>query len=795
MKVLYLSHTAQVSGAERALLTLLQRLPGAISPAVACPEGPLAAAVREMGIPVFTVSATEASLKLHPVFTPQAAAQMAASAVVLRRLARRFGADLVHANSIRAGVIAALAQRMGGAPAAVHLHDHLPPAVLSTAALEVISQLPSGILACSNYVLEQLPRERPRGVTRVVHNPVDTRHFDPGRIDREAARAKLGLAATDAVLALVAQITPWKGQDDAVRTLWRLKKRHPEVRLLLVGSPKFVGRQTRHDNLAFSSSLDELIASLGLRQEVRRLGEQPDVPEILRAADILVAPSWEEPFSLSVIEGMAMELPVVATQIGGLGEIVDGGNGLLLSPRQPDRWAVEIERLVEQPALRQTMGQKARSTVVSKLEAGRWSEGVIAAYDAILAGPAEVGVARRPRPPQPLKGRRLKVLYVNHTSQVSGAERSLLILLEGLDGAVAATVACPEGRLSDELRKLGVKTVPIQGTHGSLRLSPWQTPLALVSLGRAAKRIRQAAEKADSDVIHANSIRAGISAGIASRLGGPPAVIHIRDRLPPGVISSLTFRLLAATAGAVVSNSRYTADGFVAVAPRATVRVLHNPVDVSRFDPDRLTYESARGRLGLEPGQPVLGIVAQITPWKAQDDAIRIAAALRRSHPDLRLLIVGSAKFVSRATRFDNLRYLRELEVLRSSLGVEENVIFLGEREDIPEILGALDILLMPSWEEPFGRALIEAMAMRVPVVATRVGGPAEIITDGKDGVLLPPRRPALWAQVVGELLDQPDLREEMGARGRECVKSNFDLTRHVHDVLALYQEVVGSRG
>src|SRR5215218_391013 len=102
MKVLYVNHTAQVSGAERALLDLLAGLPGDISPAVACPDGPLTAAVGASGVPVLPVSGTDASLRLHPFYTPRAVADISRSAVVLRRQARRFGADLVHANSIRA---------------------------------------------------------------------------------------------------------------------------------------------------------------------------------------------------------------------------------------------------------------------------------------------------------------------------------------------------------------------------------------------------------------------------------------------------------------------------------------------------------------------------------------------------------------------------------------------------------------------------------------------------------------------------------------------------------------------
>src|ERR671923_2007983 len=98
MRVLYLSHTSQISGAEHALLSLLGRLPEGIAPAVACPQGPLAAAVDDLGIPVFPVSGTQASLKLHPLHTSRGIADMARTPTVVSGVSRQFGAGLVPAN-------------------------------------------------------------------------------------------------------------------------------------------------------------------------------------------------------------------------------------------------------------------------------------------------------------------------------------------------------------------------------------------------------------------------------------------------------------------------------------------------------------------------------------------------------------------------------------------------------------------------------------------------------------------------------------------------------------------------
>jgi glycosyltransferase involved in cell wall biosynthesis len=231
-------------------------------------------------------------------------------------------------------------------------------------------------------------------VTRVVHNPVDVERFDPRRCDRAAARARLGLEPEHVALLTVAQLTPWKAQDDAVRMLWLLRERHPEARLLVAGSVKFAGRQSRYDNRAYAKGLEDLIDSLGVRDKVWMLGERSDVADLLSAADVFLAPSWEEPFSISVLEAMAMRLPVVATAVGGLSEIVDGRNGLLLPPKRPNLWAHEIARLVDHPTLRTAMGGRARASVVSELDASRWVLRIVDVYHEVLGtGPEPALIA------------------------------------------------------------------------------------------------------------------------------------------------------------------------------------------------------------------------------------------------------------------------------------------------------------------------------------------------------------------------------------------------------------------
>ena len=386
----------------------------------------------------------------------------------------------------------------------------------------------------------------------------------------------------------------------------------------------------------------------------------------------------------------------------------------------------------------------------------------------------------------------MRVLYVNHTAEVSGGERSLLSLLGALPESVAPLMASPQGPLQTAVEDLGIPTTTIVGTAGSLKLHLLHTPRTLVELSVAALQVRGAARRHRADLVHANSIRGGIILGLA-RLSGVATVVHVRDCLPPGALTTATMRLIAATATVVIANSDYTARSVRAAAPGTRVEVVHNPVDLARWDPARIDRAHARARLGRAGERRLLlGVVAQLSPWKGQDTAIDTLALLCEEGVDAHLLLVGSAKFVARSTRFDNEAYVAGLRARVARTGLQDRVSWLGEREDVPELMRALDILLLPSEEEPFGRTLIEAMALGVPVLATNVGGPSEIVVDGREGYLLAPHQPAVWAQAVRRIADSADRGREMGLAGRRRVEREFTVEHHVAAVLAVYERSVG---
>jgi L-malate glycosyltransferase len=388
----------------------------------------------------------------------------------------------------------------------------------------------------------------------------------------------------------------------------------------------------------------------------------------------------------------------------------------------------------------------------------------------------------------------VRVLYVNHTGTVGGAERSLLELLAGLPNHITAALACPEGDLASAARRLSVPVTPIPGTALSFRVDPVATPLGLANLGRAAIAVWRTTRRFNADVVHANSVRAGL---ITAPLGVLPrlaVVVHVRDCLPTGAAGAATRRVIDAAASLIIANSSYTAASFAPDGSHARLRAIHNCVDLTAFDPACIDREAARLRLGLDSKTVALGVIGQITPWKGQDDAVRMLAALRRRTANTRLLIIGTTKFAHGSETFDNLAFKDSLHALVRDLNLEGAVCFLGERTDVPEILRALDLVLVPSWEEPFGRSVIEAMAIGAPVIVTSIGGPAEIVTDGVDGRLLPPRQPDLWAEAAAELLEDPGRLKAIAAAGRRTAVARFAREVHLRAVLAAYDDALTGR-
>jgi glycosyltransferase involved in cell wall biosynthesis len=385
----------------------------------------------------------------------------------------------------------------------------------------------------------------------------------------------------------------------------------------------------------------------------------------------------------------------------------------------------------------------------------------------------------------------MRMLHVSHTSLVSGAEHSLLDLLSGLEPLAAVRLAAPPGDLLARARARGIATTPLRNVDLTFKADMRTTARALRNAGAAARTL--AAQLQDEDVMHVNSVRATLFAAPVGRARKVPVVMHVRDVLPASAAGRAVRHTTARLVTRIAAISEHVAASYCDGLPAplaAKVAVIDNPVDLERFAVrDAETRLAARLQLGIADERPLLAIVGQISSWKGHDVAVQALSAVRARHPDAALLVVGEVKFASAATTLDNASFRRRLDRLAGELGLPQDAVrFLGERDDVPAILAATDLLLAPSTVEPFGRSLAEAMAVGVPVLATRNGGPPEFIDDDRTGWLLDPLDAPAWSARVASLFERPGRLAEVGAAASLAARARFSCDRHAAAMLELFE-------
>lgn len=378
--------------------------------------------------------------------------------------------------------------------------------------------------------------------------------------------------------------------------------------------------------------------------------------------------------------------------------------------------------------------------------------------------------------------RRISVLFVNHVSMLSGAEKSLLSLVQGLHRwgrhEYNLLAACPDGPLVSELRAAGVKVCPMSMPRFYRKDNAIQLSAKFPAWMSAARELTGIIHRERVDVIHANSAEAQMHAMVAAQFANIPALWHSRDLSP----LSGAGRLLGRGAAKVIAISDAVAAHLVAQGvPQKRVVRVYNGIDVSAFQ------ESVKpiGRIDA-PASRWIVMVAQLVPWKRHADFLRAMAVIARRFNDVHGLIVGSD------TLNEHPRYLSALKSLAEKLGITDRVSFLGQRDDVAPIVAASEMLVLPSEAEPFGRAALEAMALGKPVVGTRAGGLPELVLKGETGLLVTARQPAQLAQAVERLLLDPTLAREMGQRGMERARAFFGAERCASEVERVYEEVLG---
>ncbi len=387
----------------------------------------------------------------------------------------------------------------------------------------------------------------------------------------------------------------------------------------------------------------------------------------------------------------------------------------------------------------------------------------------------------------------IPLLFAHSSDELYGSDIVLFELVQRLAATrFRPVVLTPtdiryEGHLSRALTGVGIAHHAVDMPVLRRRyLSPRGLPVFLRRLLAGTGRVQRLAVAEGARLIHSNTAAVWGGALAARRLG-LPHVWHIHELITePTFVRRLVAAMVARYADRVVAISRAVADHLLADRPDLAPRLLVIPdaVDTVRFHPDN-DGGPLRQSWDVADDEVLVGMVGRISAWKGQEVFIAALAEALTQVPRLRGVIVGDVVPGETWRR-------QELVHRAGAYGLGDRLIWAGYRHDTPQVMAALDVLVLPSVRpEPFGMVVLEAMATGKPVIATAHGGPLETVRDGETGYLVPPGEPSALAAVLVRLARQPDLRRRLGQAGRERVCRHFTFAGHVVAFAQLYAELL----
>ena len=368
--------------------------------------------------------------------------------------------------------------------------------------------------------------------------------------------------------------------------------------------------------------------------------------------------------------------------------------------------------------------------------------------------------------------------HIDYDGALHGGGRQLIELVRALDRRQVEPTVCVLRGASSLGAQLRDEGLPLHFL-GDGRFSP-------ASLGKLMRLMR----RRNIEVAHLTDFGACTFGRIAARLTGASSVVQIISHHSPGQprgfprYVELAYRALAPFTDRALAISDSVRDFAVArmgFAPGA-VEVLTYPLPTHSFQPASAEAVAARRAAhGIAPGDPVIGSVTRFYPAKGIRHLLDAFPAVLRAHPRAWLVLVGQGPQEA------------ELRARCAELGIAERVVFAGFRRDAETYVGGFDVAAVPSIEEGFGLVALEALALGVPVVASRVGGLPDIVVDGKTGLLVEPADPDALAATLVRLLDDPGLRARLGAAARVDVQ-RFSLDAYVARLTEIYRELAVAR-
>jgi L-malate glycosyltransferase len=375
---------------------------------------------------------------------------------------------------------------------------------------------------------------------------------------------------------------------------------------------------------------------------------------------------------------------------------------------------------------------------------------------------------------------RVRLLTFMTLFAIGGTERHVASLADGLDySRFDLEFGClrrsGEFLTQLEARGLQVHEYAVRRLYGARTLAQ-------------QLRFAQHLRRRRIQIMHSYNFYPNVFAIPAARLARTPVVVasirdtgaHLTQR------QRKVQRLACRLADHILVNAEavrhwLTAEGY---DPRR-ISVIRNGLDLSRFTPGE--DGSLRRELAIPEAAPIVAMLSRLSRMKGVEDFLDAAATVASRFESVRFLVIGDN------INPDGSAYRRELEERAARLGLASRIIFTGFRLDVPRLLSAVAVSVLPSLSEGLSNTILESMAAGAPVVATRVGGSAEALEDGVDGLLVPPRDPAALSRAIVWVLEHPEEARALGRRARTRVAEEFSLARMIRETECLYARLLAS--
>jgi glycosyltransferase involved in cell wall biosynthesis len=306
----------------------------------------------------------------------------------------------------------------------------------------------------------------------------------------------------------------------------------------------------------------------------------------------------------------------------------------------------------------------------------------------------------------------------------------------------------------------------------------------------ALSQLYQYIKKGRYDIVHTHSSKAGLLGRLAARMAGVKHIIHT----PHGHIFygyygrclSFMFIILERWAARftekIITLTNVGKEEHVQykIAPAHKFITIHSGLELGSLQPSDTKNDVAK-EFNIDKSDKLIGTVARLVPIKGHEFLVKAAPLVLQHYPNTTFLLIGDGP----------LR--KKLENLAQQLNFFDKIVFSGMREDIPRLLNAIDIFVLPSLNEGMGRVLIEAMVLAKPIVATRVGGVPDVVEDGSSGLLVPPADPDALADAICTIMKNPALASKLASHA--AIRSQkFSHTEMIRQLENLYKSVMSSK-